>query len=142
MRTVIRVLKVFGAIGVGIAAFGATQALAAGLGTSGQALGGGQQTISACTSDVLKVSYDTSYSPTAGAYVITGVTLTDIAPAPDLAGCAGEAYQVTLLGSAGASLAQVSGVVPSGAVSFASAVNAVAPVDASMVTAAAVVIGS
>jgi hypothetical protein len=141
MRDVTKALKAFAVIVAGVAALAASEALAAGLGSGSQSLGSGQQTVSACTSDTLRVSYTTAYSAApAGGYAVTGVTVTDTAPTPSLAACAGETYRVTLLSASGASLAEASGVVPSGLASFSPAGFAT-PVDASAVTGVALVIG-
>ncbi|MGA9114914.1 MAG: hypothetical protein WB802_14130 [Candidatus Dormiibacterota bacterium] len=137
-----KALKALAVIGSGIAALAASQALAAGLGASSQSLGSGQQTVSACTSDTLRVSYTTAYSPApgGGGYGVTGVTVTDTATTPSLAACAGQTYRVTLLGASGASLAEVTGVVPGGATSFA-ATSFASPVDVAAVTGVALVLG-
>ena len=139
-----RALKALGALAAAVAALSAGHALAAGLDTTGQSLGGGRQTVAACTSDTLQVGYTTAYSPavgTGGGYGVTDVTITDTAPTPDLTACAGQTYRVTLLGAAGASLGAVTGVVPSDAVSFSPSPGFSSPVDASAVTGVAVVMG-
>jgi hypothetical protein len=143
MRDVIKALKALAVIGAGIAALAASQALAAGLGTGSPSLGSGQQTVSACTSDTLRVSYTTEYSPApgGGGYAVTGVNLTDTASTPDLTGCAGQTYRVTLLGASGASLGEVTGVVPAGAASFSPSTGFTSPVDASSVAGVALVLG-
>ncbi|MGP8159761.1 MAG: hypothetical protein ACLQGJ_00855 [Candidatus Dormibacteria bacterium] len=137
-------MKAFGVIAAGIAALAASQALAAGLGTTSQSLGSGQQTVSACTQDAFRVSYATAYTPalgTGGGYAVTDVTLTDTATTPNLAACAGQSYRVTLLGASGSSLGEVTGAVPGGATSFSPATGFAPPVDASAVTGVAVVMG-
>jgi len=142
MRGVTKALKAFAVISAGIAALAASEALAAGLSTTGQSLGGGQQTVSACTSDTLRVSYTTAYSPAVGSrYAVTGVTLTDTASTPSLAACTGQAYRVTLLSAAGVSLGAVTGTVPAGETSFSPTAGFASPVDASAVAGVAVVIG-
>ena len=145
MRGVIKAFRALGAIVAGVVALGAGQALAAGLDTSGQSLGSGQQVVSACTPDTLLVSYTTAYSPsagTAGGYAVTDVTVTDTAPTPDLAACAGQTYRVTLLGAGGTSLGEVTSVVPSGATSFSPAAGLASPPAASAVTGVALLLGS
>ncbi len=142
MSDVRKPLKALAVIAVGSAALAASQALAAGLGTTGRSLGSGQQAVSACTSDTLRVSYTTTYSPAVAGYAVTGVTLTDTAPVPSLAACAGTTYRVTLLGASGASLGEVTGVVPDGATSFSPAAGFPSPVDASAVTGVALLLGS
>ena len=145
MRGVIKAFRALGAIVAGVVALGAGQALAAGLDTSGQSLGSGQQVVSACTPDTLLVSYTTAYSPSAGSgggYAVTDVTVTDTAPTPDLAACAGQTYRVTLLGAGGTSLGEVTSVVPSGATSFSPAAGFASPPAASAVTGVALVLGS
>jgi hypothetical protein len=127
-----------------VVALGAGQALAAGLNASGQSLGSGQQVMSACTSDTLLVSYVTAYSVSAGAggaYDVTNVTVSDTAPIPDLAACAGQTYRVTLLGVGGTSLGEVTGTVPSQATSFSPATGFTSPPAASAVTVASLVLG-
>jgi hypothetical protein len=144
MKDVIKALKALGVIAAGIAALAASQALAAGLGTTSQSLGSGQQTVSACTQDAFRVSYATAYTPALGTgsgYAVTDVTLTDTATTPNLAACAGQTYRVTLLGASGAFLGEVTGVVPGGATSFSPAGGFTSPVDASAVTGVAVVMG-
>lgn len=128
----------------GVVALGAGQALAAGLSTSGQSLGSGQQVVSACTSDTLLVSYTTAYSPSAGSgggYAVTDVTVSDTAPSPDLAACTGQTYRVTLLGAGSTSLGQVTGTVPSQATSFSPATGFASPPAASAVTGVSLVLG-
>ena len=145
MRGVIKAFRALGAIVAGVVALGAGQALAAGLDTSGQSLGSGQQVVSACTPDTLLVSYTTAYSPSAGSgggYAVTDVTVTDTAPTPDLAACAGQTYRVTLLGAGGTSLGEVTGVVPSDEPSFSPATGFASPPAASAVTGVALLLGS
>ncbi len=128
----------------GVVALGAGQALAAGLSTSGQSLGSGQQVVSACTSDTLLVSYTTAYSPSAGSgggYAVTDVTVSDTTPTPDLAACAGQTYRVTLLGAGGTSLGEVTGLVPAQATSFSPATGFASPPAASDVTGVSLVLG-
>jgi hypothetical protein len=144
MRGVIKAFRALGAIVAGVVALGAGQALAAGLNTSGQSLGSGQQVVSACTPDTLLVSYTTAYSPSAGSgggYAVTDVTITDTAPTPALAACAGQTYRVTLLGAGGTSLGEVTGTVPSQASSFSPAAGFASPPAASAVTGVSLVLG-
>ncbi len=142
MRGVMKAFRALGAIVAGVAALGAGQALAAGLNASGQSLGSGQQAVSACTSDTLLVSYTTAYFASAGSggYEVTDVTVSDTAPTPDLAACAGQPYRVTLLGTGGTSLGEVTGTVPSQATSFSPAGFA-SPPAASAVTGVSLVLG-
>ena len=145
MRSVMKAFRALGAIVAGVVALGAGQALAAGLTTSGQSLGSGQQVVSACTSDTLQVGYTTAYSlsaGTAGGYAVTDVTVTDTAPTPDLTACVGQIYRVTLLGTGGTSLGEVTGVVPSDEPSFSPATGFASPPAASAVTGVALVLGS
>jgi hypothetical protein len=137
-----KAFRALGAIVAGVAALGAGQALAAGLNASGQSLGSGQQAVSACTSDTLLVSYTTAYFASAGSggYEVTDVTVSDTAPTPDLAACAGQPYRVTLLGTGGTSLGEVTGTVPSQATSFSPAGFA-SPPAASAVTGVSLVLG-
>jgi hypothetical protein len=137
-----KAFRALGAIVAGVAALGAGQALAAGLNASGQSLGSGQQAVSACTSDTLLVSYTTAYFASAGSggYEVTDVTVSDTAPTPDLAACAGQTYRVTLLGPGGTSLGEVTGTVPSQATSFSPAGFA-SPPAASAVTGVSLVLG-
>jgi hypothetical protein len=144
MRGVIKAFRALGAIVAGVVALGAGQALAAGLNTSGQNLGSGQQVVSACTPDTLLVSYTTAYSPSAGSgggYAVTDVTVSDTAPTPDLAACAGQTYRVTLLGAGGTSLGELTGTVPSQATSFSPATGFASPPAASAVTGVSLVLG-
>lgn len=144
MRDVIKALKALTVIAAGIAALAASEALAAGLSTTGPSLGGGQQAVAACTSDTLRVSYTAAYSAgtgAAGGYAVTGVTLTDTASNPSLSACAGQTYRVTLLDASGASLGEVTGVVPAGTVSFSPTTGFTSPVDASAVTGVDVILG-
>jgi len=139
-----KAFRVLGAIVAGVVALGAGQALAASLNASGQSLGSGQQVVSACTSDTLLVSYVTAYSVSAGAggaYDVTNVTVSDTAPIPDLAACAGQTYRVTLLGVGGTSLGEVTGTVPSQATSFSPATGFTSHPAASAVTVASLVLG-
>ena len=141
MRGVIKAFRVLGAIIAGVVALGAGQALAAGLTTAGQSLGSGQQAVSACTPDTLLVSYATAYSPSAGGYAVTDVTVSDTTPTPDLAACAGQTYRVTLLGAGGSSLGELTGVVPSGQTSFSPATGFASPPAVSAVTGVSLVLG-
>jgi hypothetical protein len=141
MRGVIKAFRVLGAIAAGVVALGAGQALAAGLNGAGQSLGSGQQVVSACTPDTLLVSYATAYSPSAAGYTVTNVTVSDTAPAPDLAACAGQAYKVTLLGAGGTSLGELTGVVPGGQTSFSPAAGFASPPPASAVAGVSLVLG-
>ncbi|MGO8687338.1 MAG: hypothetical protein ACLQT7_09210 [Candidatus Dormibacteria bacterium] len=137
-------LKALGALAAGVVALGAGQALAAGLEGSAQSLGTGQQVTAACTQDTLRVGFSTAYSSTLGAdggYAVTNVTLTDTASTPNLSACVGESYRVTLTGAGGTSLGTAAGVVPGGQSSFSPAGGLAAPVDASAISGAAVVIG-
>jgi hypothetical protein len=98
--------------------------------------------VSACTPDTLLVSYTTAYSASAGGgYAVTDVTVSDTAPSPDLAACAGQSYRVTLLGTGGTSLGQVTGTVPSQATSFSPATGFASPPAASAVTGVSLVLG-
>jgi hypothetical protein len=144
MRGVIKAFRALGAIVAGVVALGASQALAAGLTTSGQSLGSGQQVVSACTSDTLQVGFATAYSPsvgTGGGYAVTDVTLSDTAPTPDLTACVGQTYRVTLLGAGGTSLGELTGTVPSQATSFSPATGFASPPAASAVTGVSLVLG-
>jgi hypothetical protein len=139
-----KALKAFGALAAGAVALAAGQALAAGLEGSGQSLGTAQQAVAACTQDTLQVGFITAYSAAMGpdgGYAVTGVTVTDTAPTPDLAACAGQTYRVTLVGAGGAPLGDVAGIVPGGASSFSATAGPATPVDASQVTATSLVIG-
>ena len=142
MRGVIKAFRALGAIVAGVAALGASQALAAGLTNSGQSLGSGQQVVSACTSDTLQVGFTTAYSPSVGGYAVTDVTLSDTAPTPNLAACVGQTYRVTLLGTGGTSLGEVTAVVPSGETSFSPPTGFASPPAASAVTGVSLVLGS
>jgi anti-sigma-K factor RskA len=115
--------RIIGAIAAGIVAFAGVYALAASL-TLGTAptLGANTQTIAACTSDTVTVSFAApSYIAGAG-YEVGTVTATDsnatqFGPSSS-ADCNGHAYSVTLYGTGGTSLGVETGTVPATGDSF------------------------
>jgi hypothetical protein len=142
MRDVIKAMKALGAFAACIVALSAVRALA--VGPTPSSPSPAPPVAAACTSDPLQVGLTTAYSASVGAeggYAVTDVTITDTAPIPDLAACTGQTYRVTLQGASGASLGEVTGMVPAGTTSFSPAAGFVPPVDASLVTGVAVVIG-
>jgi hypothetical protein len=114
---------------VGVA--GLTLASAATLTINSSALAAGTTVVAACDNDGVGLTYTTAYS--AGAYQLTAVTVTGIAPA-----CVGQAISVNV-SAAGVSVGEVSGVVVAGG-TFVATLPASTP--AAPVTGAAIVIHS
>jgi hypothetical protein len=141
MEAVIRALKAFGAVAATAAALAAGGVMAAGLSTGGPGPKTARAVASACTQDPIQVSLTTTYSASLQGYGVTGITLTDTASSPSLGACAGAPYRVTLLGTGGATLAAVSGVVPAGATSFSPAAGLASPVDPTTVSGVSLAIG-
>lgn len=114
------VLAVVGIAGLGIAS-------AAQLNLTSAPLGAGTQVVATCqpTANVITVSYTTAWSGTSTppAYRVTTVTLANVHSS-----CGGKPYQIQLLDGAGAAIGlpitSVSGNVPSGGGTFATAVVA------------------
>ena len=118
-------------------------AMAAGLGTIGHGPGSSapRPASSSCTSDTLQVGYTTQFSPAFQDVAVTDVTLTDTAAAPNLDACVGASYRVTLLDTGGASLGEVSGLVPGGTSSFSPAAGFSSPVDVARIAGVTVALG-
>ncbi len=101
--------KLLLALGVGIAVFAAVFASAASLGLTTDDLGADDHVVDTCDSAV-GVTYQTAYSATAGtagAYVVTSITLTGLNETT----CAGQAISATLSGASNAVLVTVTGTV-------------------------------
>ena len=122
-----------------IAVFGSVAASAATLGgVTADSLGADVTTVAACDNNGVGLSYATSFA--AGAYQVTAVTVTGIAP-----GCNGKNLRVTLTDSSGASVfssASQAVSVPGTADGSATVSLGSSPVSASAVSGAAVIIGS
>jgi hypothetical protein len=85
---------------LGLAAFGAIAASAAGLGgLTSQSVGSSDTVVASCDTNGVGINYTTSYNATSSKYVVTGVTLTGVDAA-----CNGLTAAVTLKDSGGASL--------------------------------------
>jgi hypothetical protein len=92
---------------LGLAAFGAIAASAAGLGgLTSQSVGSSDTVVASCDTNGVGIQYTTSYNATASKYVVTGVTLTGVA-----AGCNNETADVTLKDVGGNSIATGSALV-------------------------------
>jgi hypothetical protein len=92
---------------LGLAAFGAIAASAAGLGgLTSQSVGSSDTVVASCDTDGVGIQYTTSYNATSSKYVVTGVTLTGVDAA-----CSGETAAVTLKGTGGTSLTSGSATV-------------------------------
>ena len=141
MGGVLRLIKVISAIVATVASLAAGEALAAGFSPAvHRGAAAAPPPVAACTQDVLRVTFATAYSPALQGYGVTDVSIVDTAPLPDLGHCAGQRYQVTLLGAGGAALGVVTGVVPTQEATFSPA-GFPAPVDATAVTGVALAIG-
>lgn len=116
-------------------------AMAAGLSTIGHGPQTSAPASSSCTSDTLQVGYTTELSPSSQDVAVTDVTLTDATSTPDLTSCVGASYRVTLLDAGGASLGEVSGLVPVGTASFSPAAGFSSPVDAARIAGVTVALG-
>jgi hypothetical protein len=128
------------AIASTVAAVSAGGALAATVSAAVQGTSAPASTTSSCTADPLQVAYAVQYSATLAGDAVTGVTISDTAPSPDLARCAGAGYLVTLRDAAGRSLGTVRGTVPPAVYEFDSA-PFTAPVAASRVMQATLALG-
>ena len=91
------------AVIVGLTVFATVFAVAASLNLTASSLGAGEATVASCDTNGVATSFDTTYSATAGGYKMTTVHVTGIATP----GCDGRAMKVTLIGTADASLAEV-----------------------------------
>ena len=103
--------KLLLALGIGIAVFAAVFASAASLGLTTDDLGADDQVVASCDTNGVNVTYQTTYSATAdtaGAYVVTSITLTGL----DETNCANQAISATLSGDpSNAVLVTVTGTV-------------------------------
>jgi hypothetical protein len=91
------------AVIVGLTVFATVFAVAASLNLTASSLGAGEATVASCDTDGVATSFDTSYSATAGGYKVTTVHVAGIATTA----CDGRTMKVTLIGTADASLAEV-----------------------------------
>jgi hypothetical protein len=91
---------------LGVIGFGAVYGFAASLTVNSKTLGAGSAAVAACNASA-SVSYNTSYAAS-----IPGAKVTT-APVTSATGCGSMAYKVTLTGTAGASLGEVSGTLDS-----------------------------
>jgi hypothetical protein len=92
------------ALVLGVAVFGAVYAFAASLTVNSKTLGAGSGTVSSCNASA-SVSYNTAYSATIPGYKV------GTAPVSSAAACANMAYKVSLTGTGGTSLGEVSGTL-------------------------------
>lgn len=91
----------------GVTVFGGSYGLAASLGLTTDSLGAAQSVVAACQATSMNVVYTPAYSATLPGYNVTSVTVNGLA-----AGCYGKTYRLTLSGSGGASLGEVTGTAP------------------------------
>jgi hypothetical protein len=89
---------------LGLVVFGAVYAFAASLTVNSKTLAAGSASVSVCNASA-SVSYNTTYSATIPGYRVS------TAPVTTAVGCATMAYKVTLTGTGGASLGEVSGTL-------------------------------
>lgn len=101
------------ALVAGLFTFSAVVGLAASLNLTSDSLGAGTTTVAACQSGTLNATYATSYSASAPGYTVGTVTVTGLA-----ATCYSMPYKLTLSGSGGASLGEVTGTTPASGTSF------------------------
>jgi hypothetical protein len=88
----------------GLGVFGVATAFAASMTVGGTTLGAGSGTVSACNASA-SVTYNTTYASTIPGYKVT------TAPVTTAAACANKAFKVTLSGSSGTSLGEVTGTL-------------------------------
>jgi hypothetical protein len=125
------VKKLLVALVLGAAVFGAVFAFAASLTVNSKSLAAGSGTVAACSASAA-VSYNSVYSSAIPGYKVS------TAPVTSAAACANMSYRVTLTGTAGASLGEVSGTLD--ATGAASPDFSAANVNAASVTGVSVVI--
>ena len=89
---------------VGVVTFGAVTAFAATLSVTSESLSAGNATVASCNATA-QVTYNTAYSSTIPGYKVT------TAPITTAAGCASMAYKVTLTGTGGTSLGEITGTL-------------------------------
>jgi len=89
---------------LGLVVFGAVYGFAASLTVNSNSLAAGSGTVAACNATAT-VSYNTTYSAAIPGYKVT------TAPVTSAATCAAMAYKVTLTGTGGTSLGEVSGTL-------------------------------
>ncbi len=139
-EAVIKALRAFGAAASTLVALCIGGALAVGVSAAVRGASAPTPVLSACTADPLLVGYSVQYSASLSSDAVTGVTVTDTAAAPDLAGCAGAEYEVTLRDAGGGTLGTVGGTVPPGVAEF-SPPALPAPVSAAKVAEATLTLG-
>jgi hypothetical protein len=100
-------------------------------GITSEAVGADDEIVVACDSDGVTVDYDTAYNSTTGNYVVTDVTVADLA-----AGCISQDMQVTLIDSNGDELEELTATVAGASETM----TLVSLVEAERVTGVAVVI--
>jgi hypothetical protein len=137
--------RIIGAGVAGVIAFSGIYALAASLSVSSNQLGAGTSVVASCTADSLTVTYGTlAYSTTIPGYTVSALVIKDNTATPSWTTCNSEAYRVTLYGSGGGSLGEVtgtvSGVANTSGSSFTTASFGTA-VNANLITGVVVVIG-
>ena len=116
---------------LGVAAFGAIAASAAGLGgLNSTSVGSNDTVVASCDTDGVNITYTTSYSATASKYMVTSVTLSGVNAA-----CNGETAAVTVKDGTGASIGSGSATVAgtSQAVSLGAGAAAESVVGASVI---------
>ena len=113
--------------------FGGVYGLAASLNLTTDGLGAASDVVAACQSATLNASYTSAYSASLPGYAVSTVTVSGLAST-----CYAKAYRITLTGSGGASLGEVTGTTPSTGSSFAATVTPA--VSAASVTGVSVVI--
>lgn len=121
--------KIIIGLTTGVTVFGATFAMAAGLGglTSGK-IGAANATVAACDTDGVTSSYTSGWDATDGRYEISTVTVGGVNDA-----CDGQTLSVTLTGTGGASVGSGSITIPTAAATSV-AVSASVPPAAADVT--------
>ena len=91
------------AAALGVLAFGGVLASAASLGTvSGDSLGVGVTTVASCDTDGITLGYNNTFDDTAGTYVVSAVSVSNINVGPG--GCLGKVLAVTLKDNTGAAI--------------------------------------
>ena len=90
------------ALMVGAITFSIVYGVAASLSVSGNTLGSGTSSVTACDSNGVATSYATAYDSAVAGYEVTTVSITGIATP----GCDGKSMKVTLVGSGDSSLGE------------------------------------
>jgi hypothetical protein len=135
--------RILGAIVAGVIVFTGVWALAASLNTgTAPTLGAATQTVAACTSDNVTLSFGALSYSSGNGYQVSTVTATDSNAtyfgSSASADCNGHAYRITLYGTGGTSLGEQTGTVPATGDSFTT--SAFSGVSAASVTGLALVI--